>query len=61
MPVALDWLATAEQCCRADYRCLRPGLLSSVFTLVIGLERIVHLDEMVELGDRSSAEPGQQA
>ena len=50
MPAALDWLATAEQCFRDDYGCLRQGLLTSVFALVIGLERIFHLDEMEDLG-----------
>lgn len=50
MPAALDWLATAAQCFRDDYRCLRQGLLTSVFALVVGLERIFHLDEMEDLG-----------
>jgi hypothetical protein len=50
MPAALDWLATAEQCFSDDYRCLRQGLLTSVFALVIGLERIFHLDEMEDAG-----------
>jgi hypothetical protein len=50
MPAALDWLATAEECFADDYRCLRQGLLTSIFALVIGLERIFHLDEMEDLG-----------
>jgi hypothetical protein len=50
MPAALDWLATAEECFRDDYGCLRQGLLTSVFALVIGLERIFHLDEMADAG-----------
>jgi hypothetical protein len=50
MPAALDWLATAEACFNDDYGCLRQGLLTSVFALVIGLERIFHLDEMADAG-----------
>lgn len=50
MPTALDWLATAEQCFRDDYGGLRQGLLTSVFALVVGLERIFHLDDMEDLG-----------
>jgi hypothetical protein len=50
MPAALDWLARAEQCLADDYRCLRQGLLTSVFALVLGLERIFHLDEMEDAG-----------
>ena len=46
MPPALDWLATAEDCFADDYGSLRQGLLTSVFALVIGMERIFHLDEM---------------
>jgi hypothetical protein len=50
MPAALNWLATAQECFADDYRCLRQGLLTSVFALVVGLERIFHLDEMEDLG-----------
>jgi hypothetical protein len=50
MPAALGWLATAETCLPDDYHCLRSGLLTSVFALVVGLERIFHLDEMEDLG-----------
>jgi len=50
MPAALDWLATAEECFHDDYRCLRQGLLTSVFALVVGLERMFHLDEMEDAG-----------
>jgi hypothetical protein len=50
MPSALDWLATAEECFRDEYGCLRQGLLTSVFALVVGLERIFHLDEMEDAG-----------
>jgi hypothetical protein len=50
MPQALDWLATAEQCFADDYGTLQQGLLTSVFSLVVGLERIFHLDEMEDPG-----------
>jgi hypothetical protein len=50
MPTALDWLATAEECFSDDYSSLRQGLLTSVFSLVIGLERIFHLEEMEDAG-----------
>jgi hypothetical protein len=50
MPQALGWLATAQDCLADDYRSLRQGLLTSVFSLVIGLERVFHLDEMADAG-----------
>src|SRR5262245_2042286 len=50
MPAALAWLATAQDCFADDYGSLRQGLLTSVFALVVGLERIFHLDEMADLG-----------
>jgi hypothetical protein len=50
MPSALAWLRTAEQCFADEYGSLRQGLLTSVFSLVVGLERIFHLDEMEDSG-----------
>lgn len=50
MPAALDWLATAQDCFADDYGSLRQGLLTSVFSSVVGLERVFHLDEMEDLG-----------
>jgi hypothetical protein len=50
MPQALDWLATAEHCFADEYGSLRQGLLTSVFSLVIGLERVFHLNEMADAG-----------
>lgn len=50
MPQALHWLGTAEQCFADEYGSLRQGLLTSVFALVIGLERIFHLDDMDDAG-----------
>jgi hypothetical protein len=48
MPPALNWLQTAQACFSDDYGSLQRGLLTSVFGLVIGLERIFHLDEMAD-------------
>jgi hypothetical protein len=50
MPQALDWLATAQHCFADDADRLRRGLLTSVFGLVVGLERLFHLDEMADTG-----------
>jgi hypothetical protein len=50
MPAALDWLATAQDCFADDHGALRQGLLTSIFALVVGLERIFHLDEMEDAG-----------
>lgn len=50
MPQALDWLTTAEQCFADDYGSLRQGLLTSVFSLVVGMERVFHLDDMEDPG-----------
>jgi hypothetical protein len=47
---ALGWLAVARQCFADPLGSLTRGLLSSVFALVIGLERIWHLDEMEDQG-----------
>ena len=50
MPPALDWLATAEHCFADDDGSLRQGLLTSVFSLVVGLERVFHLEDMADPG-----------
>ena len=50
IPPALDWLIVARQCFADDYGNLQRGLLTSIFALVIGLERIWHLDEMEDPG-----------
>jgi hypothetical protein len=50
MPTALDWLATAEACFADEYGSLRQGLLTSVFSLVVGMERVFHLEEMEDPG-----------
>jgi hypothetical protein len=50
MGPALAWLDTARQCFAADDDRLRRGLLTSVFALLVGLERIWHLDEMEDVG-----------
>ena len=50
MPQALCWLATAEQCFADDYGSLRQGLLTSVFSLIVGVDRVFHLDQMEDPG-----------
>jgi hypothetical protein len=50
MPPALNWLRTAEECFADDYGSLQQGLLTSVFSLVVGMERVFHLDDMEDLG-----------
>jgi hypothetical protein len=50
MPAALDWLATAKECFADEYGSLRQGLLTSVFSLVVGVQRVFHLDEMEDPG-----------
>src|SRR5260221_56666 len=50
MPQALEWLQTAQACFSDDYDSLDRGLLTSVFGLVTGLERIFHLDDMEDRG-----------
>jgi hypothetical protein len=47
---ALDWLTTARHCFADECGSLTRGLLTSVFALVVGLERIWHLDEMEDVG-----------
>jgi hypothetical protein len=47
---ALNWLAVARECFADPLGSLTRGLLTSVFAMVIDLERIYHLDEMEDLG-----------
>jgi hypothetical protein len=42
MPSALDW--------SDNYSSLQQGLLASVFALLIGMERVLHLDAMEDPG-----------
>ena len=46
----MNWLRVAQECFRDDYRSLDRGLLTSVFALVVGVERIFHLDQMEDPG-----------
>jgi hypothetical protein len=46
----LTWLATAQDCCADEAGTLTRGLLTSIFALVVGLERVYHLDEMIDDG-----------
>lgn len=46
----MNWLTSAQECFRDDYGTLRQGLLTSVFSLIVGIERMFHLDEMEDVG-----------
>jgi hypothetical protein len=50
MGPALHWLSVAQQCFADPLGTLMRGLLTSVFALVVGLERIWHLQEMEDGG-----------
>jgi len=50
MGQALGWLRLAQDCFADEFGTLRRGLLTSVFSLIVGLQRIYHLDEMEDLG-----------
>jgi hypothetical protein len=50
MGQALSWLALAQECFADEFGTLRRGLLTSVFALVVGLQRVFHLDEMEDKG-----------
>jgi hypothetical protein len=50
MGPALGWLATARQCFADADGLLPRGLLTSIFALIVGLERMWHLDDMEDLG-----------
>jgi hypothetical protein len=50
MGEALDWLGTARDCFSDPAGTLTRGLLTSIFSPVVGLERIFHLDQMEDLG-----------
>ena len=50
MGQALDWLHVAQGCFADAFGTLRRGLLTSVFALVTGLERVYHLDEREDRG-----------
>ena len=46
----MNWLSIAEECFRDEYGSLCRGLLTSIFALVVGQERMFHLDQMEDLG-----------
>jgi hypothetical protein len=47
---ALAWLAVARQCFADPCGGLTRGLLTSAFALVVGLERVFHLDQREDAG-----------
>ena len=50
LPAALAWLRTAQECFDDEHGSLTSGLLTSVAMLVVGLERVFHLEEMEDMG-----------
>jgi hypothetical protein len=46
----LHWWDVAQRCFSDDYGSLKRGFLTSVFMLIVGLERVFHLDEMDDPG-----------
>ena len=46
----MNWLSIAQKCFRDEHGSLCRGLLTSVFALVVGLQRMFHLDQMEDLG-----------
>lgn len=46
----LSWWDIAQQCFSDDYGSLQDGFLASVFMLILGVERVFHLDEMDDPG-----------
>ena len=46
----LSWWDIAQQCFSDDYGSLQGGFLASVFMLILGVERVFHLDEMDDPG-----------
>ena len=50
MGEALDWLDIARDCLSDPFNTRTRGLLTSIFALVVGLQRIWHLEEMEDLG-----------
>lgn len=50
LPQVIRWWNIAQQCFSDDYGSLLRGFLSSVFMLVVGIERVFHLETMDDLG-----------
>jgi hypothetical protein len=50
LPQAMNWLTIAQECFADEFGSLRQGFLTSVFGLVVGLERVFHLEEMEDVG-----------
>ena len=50
MPPALTWLAAAHATLPDEVGTLSSSFLTSVFTLLVGIERLFHLDEMEDVG-----------
>lgn len=50
MPQVLDWWRIAQQCFSDDYGSLERGFLTSIFMLIVGIERVFHLEQIDDPG-----------
>ena len=50
MPQVLHWWQIAQQCFSDDYGSLERGFLTSVFMLIVGIERVFHLEQIDDPG-----------
>ena len=50
MPQVLDWWRIARQCFSDDYGSLERGFLTSIFMLIVGIERVFHLEQIDDPG-----------
>jgi len=50
MPQVLDWWQIAQHCFSDDYGSLKRGFLTSIFMLIVGIERVFHLEEIDDPG-----------
>ncbi|MDB5307141.1 MAG: hypothetical protein JWO38_1343 [Gemmataceae bacterium] len=46
----MNWLDAARACVPDPEDVLRPGFLTNAFHLIVGIERLLHLDQMDDLG-----------
>ena len=50
VPEVLRWWDIASECLSDDYGSLRRGFLTSIFMLVVGMQRVFHLEQMDDPG-----------
>ncbi len=50
MPQVLDWWRIAQQCFSDDYGSLQRGFLTSIWMLIVGIERVFPLEQIDDPG-----------